>query len=127
MDTWRHTQGKHNPCNLTPSVHSSTTPKQHYLYTQADIPSVDRIPLMDAKCTYPYYTKRVLPINKGTQSSPLIDPMCTESYHTKTVLPINQGTQSSSLIDPCVWSPTTPQQYYLLTRAHGCHLNQPQV
>ena len=101
MDTWRHTQDKQSPCESMPSVHSSTTPKQYYLYTHADIPSADRTPLIDAKCTYPYYTKREIPIDQGTQSSPLIDPMCTESYHTTTVLPIDQGS--------------------------GCHLNQPQV
>ena len=70
-----------------------------------DIPSADELPLIKRKCTEPYNTKPVEPIEKyrhtqgrqtsqlspgvqrpttPQQSSPLGGPMCTETYYTNT-------------------------------------------
>ena len=96
------------PPQSSPSVHSSTTPQKYYLLTNADIPRADGTPLIDPKCTEPYYTKTVLSNDQGTWTTP------------------------SLLTDPSVHSSTTPQQYYILTnadipRADGPPPHQPQV
>ena len=54
-------------------------------------------PLIKPKCTDPYYTRTVLPIEEcrhadihradGPPPLLLIEPKCTEPYYTRTVLP----------------------------------------
>ena len=56
-------------------------------------------PLIKAKCTEPYYTRTVLPIEECRHADipradgppgPLVEPKCTEPYYTRTVLPIEE-------------------------------------
>ena len=50
-----------------------------------------RPPLIGPKCTEPYYTKPVEPIEKYTHTqcrwTPLIKPKCTEPCYIKEALP----------------------------------------
>ena len=57
-------------------------------------------PLIELKCTEPYYTRTLLPIEEcrhadipradGPPAPSLIEPKCTEPYYTRTVLPIEE-------------------------------------
>ena len=63
-----------------------------------------------------YGHMQIYPGQTDPHLPPLIDPKCTEPYYTKTVLLSDKGTLTTQLT-PSVYSPTTPKLYYLLTNA----------
>ena len=75
---------KRPPANW-PQVYRALLHQTSRTYREIQIYSVQMDPPIEPKCTEPYYTKPVEPVEKWGGPPPLIDPKCTEPYYTKPV------------------------------------------